>query len=100
MAVGWFARGGDDFECVGRDLLHPAQNIIEGRRATEIVIRNDQPRLPAIALTAFARPEDKQRAIEAGFLIHLAKPVESADLVTAAKLAVRRPNRAVDTGAD
>ena len=59
----------------------------------------DQPPVPAIALTAFARPEDKQRAIEAGYLIHLAKPVESADLITAAKLAVRRPNRPVDTGA-
>ncbi len=59
----------------------------------------DQPPVPAIALTAFARPEDKQRAIEAGYLIHLAKPVESADLITAAKLAVRRPNRQVDTGA-
>ncbi|MDP9109305.1 MAG: response regulator [Pseudomonadota bacterium] len=58
----------------------------------------DLPPLPAIALTAFARPEDKQRAIEAGYLIHLAKPVESADLITAAKLAVRRPNRALDTG--
>lgn len=68
------------------------------------LLRKDEPRdippLPAIALTAFARPEDKQRAIEAGYLIHLAKPVESTDLVTAAKLAVRRPNRAIGTGAD
>ena len=55
----------------------------------------DQLPLPAIALTAFARPEDKRRAIEAGYLIHLAKPVESADLITAAKLAVRRPHRSI-----
>ena len=54
-----------------------------------------QPPLPAIALTAFARPEDKRRAIEAGYLIHLAKPVESADLITAAKLAVRFPHRSI-----
>ncbi|MDY7574971.1 ATP-binding protein [Actimicrobium sp. CCI2.3] len=53
----------------------------------------DAPKLPAIALTAFARPEDKHRAIDAGYLIHLAKPVESDDLVTAARLAVRRPSR-------
>ncbi len=51
--------------------------------------------LPAIALTAFARPEDKRRAIDAGYLIHLAKPVESADLITAAKLAVRRPLKSI-----
>ena len=56
----------------------------------------DQVPLPAIALTAFARPEDKRLAIEAGYLIHLAKPVESADLITAAKLAVRRPRRSLD----
>lgn len=66
------------------------------------LLRKDEPRdqypIPAIALTAFARPEDKQRAIEAGYLIHLAKPVESADLITAAKLAVRRPNRQIDSG--
>ena len=54
-----------------------------------------QPSIPAIALTAFARPEDKRRAIEAGYLIHLAKPVESTDLITAAKLTVRRPLRSL-----
>ncbi|HEY4972980.1 MAG TPA: response regulator [Steroidobacteraceae bacterium] len=32
-------------------------------------------RLPAIALTAFTRAEDRHDAIEAGFQIHLAKPV-------------------------
>ncbi|GAA4017351.1 hybrid sensor histidine kinase/response regulator [Actimicrobium antarcticum] len=53
----------------------------------------DHPPIPAIALTAFARPEDKRRAIDAGYLIHFAKPVESADLVTAVKLAIRRPSR-------
>lgn len=56
----------------------------------------EQIPLPAIALTAFARPEDKRLAIEAGYLIHLAKPVESADLITAARLAVRRPRRSID----
>lgn len=39
--------------------------------------------LPAIALTAFARNEDRERAITAGFQIHLSKPVNPADLVGA-----------------
>ena len=39
--------------------------------------------LPAIALTAFARPEDRQRALLAGFQIHLAKPIDPHDLTTA-----------------
>jgi PAS domain S-box-containing protein len=38
--------------------------------------------LPAVALTAFARPEDKQRALSAGYEAHLAKPVEPSTLVT------------------
>lgn len=36
---------------------------------------------PAIALTAFARQEDRQRALAAGYQAHLAKPVESDRLV-------------------
>ncbi len=38
--------------------------------------------LPAIALTAYARTEDKIRALEAGFQTHVAKPIEPEELVT------------------
>jgi signal transduction histidine kinase/CheY-like chemotaxis protein len=37
--------------------------------------------VPAIALTAFARTEDRRRALLAGFQMHLAKPVEPAELL-------------------
>jgi CheY-like chemotaxis protein/two-component sensor histidine kinase len=36
----------------------------------------------AVALTAFARPEDKQRAALAGFHMHVAKPVEAGELIS------------------
>jgi PAS domain S-box-containing protein len=36
---------------------------------------------PAAALTAFARSEDRRRALVAGYQTHVAKPVESAELV-------------------
>jgi signal transduction histidine kinase len=39
-------------------------------------------RIPAIALTAMARSEDRLRALSAGFKMHLSKPVEPAELVT------------------
>lgn len=39
--------------------------------------------LPAIALTAFARQEDRQRALLAGFQVHLAKPIDPHDLTDA-----------------
>ena len=38
---------------------------------------------PSIALTAYARDEDRARAMAAGFQAHLAKPVEPGDLVAA-----------------
>lgn len=37
--------------------------------------------LPAIALTAFARAEDRARALRAGYTVHLPKPVEPANLI-------------------
>ena len=47
-------------------------------------------RLPAIALTAFARSEDRTRALHAGFQVHVAKPVEPSELVaTVASIAGR-----------
>jgi CheY-like chemotaxis protein len=39
-------------------------------------------RTPAVALTAYARKEDAQRAFAAGYEMHLAKPVEPAKLVS------------------
>ena len=39
--------------------------------------------VPAIALTAFAAPEDRTRALDAGFQLHLAKPFDPAELIAA-----------------
>jgi PAS domain S-box-containing protein len=39
--------------------------------------------IPAIALTAYARAEDRARAFRAGYQAHLPKPVEAPDLVAA-----------------
>lgn len=47
-------------------------------------------RTPAVALTAYARSEDRTRSILAGFDMHIAKPVEPAELIaTVASLAKR-----------
>jgi PAS domain S-box-containing protein len=38
--------------------------------------------LPAAALTAYARSDDRVKALKSGFQIHLAKPIDPAELVT------------------
>jgi PAS domain S-box-containing protein len=47
-------------------------------------------RLPAIALTALARPEDRVQALGAGFQMHVAKPVELAELVVVIESLIHR----------
>jgi CheY-like chemotaxis protein/anti-sigma regulatory factor (Ser/Thr protein kinase) len=36
---------------------------------------------PAVAVTAFARPEDRLRALRAGYQVHLAKPIDPSELL-------------------
>lgn len=51
---------------------------------------------PAVALTAFARSEDRRRALMAGFQMHLAKPIEPSELLAVAStfcVATRRKAR-------
>jgi CheY-like chemotaxis protein len=45
--------------------------------------------IPAIALTAFGRVEDRERAIAAGFDLHMTKPVDPQSLVDAIAAALR-----------
>ena len=46
--------------------------------------------VPAIALTAFARSEDRTHALHAGFVVHVSKPVEPAELMAAVASVVGR----------
>jgi CheY-like chemotaxis protein len=48
--------------------------------------------IPAAALTAYARAEDRMKTLQSGFQMHLAKPVDPAELIVAvAALAKRTP---------
>jgi CheY-like chemotaxis protein len=51
--------------------------------------------VPALALTAFARPEDRRAALQAGYQMYLSKPVDIEELILSiASLAARsRPRR-------
>jgi CheY-like chemotaxis protein/nitrogen-specific signal transduction histidine kinase len=60
------------------DLSMPGRDGYDLIRAVRI--NQSAESLPAAALTAFARPEDAVRAHDAGFQMHLAKPVEPEEL--------------------
>ena len=47
--------------------------------------RADGGGVPAAALTAYARSEDRTRALRAGFQMHLAKPIDPEELLTSVK---------------
>jgi PAS domain S-box-containing protein len=50
--------------------------------------------VPAAALTAFARSEDRTKALRSGFELHLAKPVDPGELVASVATLVRRARTA------
>jgi CheY-like chemotaxis protein len=47
--------------------------------------------LPAVALTGFARAEDRTRVLAAGFQAHVAKPFDPAELTAAIAAVARGP---------
>jgi CheY-like chemotaxis protein len=51
---------------------------------------DESSRLPAIALTAYARSQDRIRALSSGFQRHLAKPIDHVQLVAAVMAVVSR----------
>lgn len=63
-----------DIEMPGED----GYSLIRKIRASEA---NRGTRMPAVALTAHARVDDRMRALSAGYDAHVAKPVEPAELV-------------------
>jgi PAS domain S-box-containing protein len=73
---------------------------VDGFQFIDRVRRHHSSRVrdvPAAALTAYARSEDRMKALRAGFQIHLAKPIDPAELVTTiAALAKRFVTRALD----
>jgi CheY-like chemotaxis protein len=53
--------------------------------------------VPAAALTAYARSEDRMKVLAAGFQIHLAKPIDPAELVTTIASLAKRVKGPEDT---
>jgi CheY-like chemotaxis protein len=66
---------------------------VDGFQFIDRVRRHPDARVqavPAAALTAYARSEDRMKALASGFHIHLAKPINPAELVTTIAALARR----------
>jgi PAS domain S-box-containing protein len=68
------------FDVILSDIGMPEVDGYEFLRRARLVLQNTERRIPAVALTAFARSEDRTRALQAGFLVHVSKPVEPSEL--------------------
>ena len=72
------------------DIEMPATDGYAFLRRVRALADEEGGSVPAAALTAYVREEERQRILLAGFQAHLGKPVDATDLVeTVARLAGR-----------
>jgi signal transduction histidine kinase/ActR/RegA family two-component response regulator len=72
------------FDALILDIAMPDEDgytVLKKVRALEAERGAEADYIPAVALTAYGRSEDRLRALQAGFLLHVAKPVELPELV-------------------
>ncbi len=72
------------------DIAMPGEDGYELIRRVRALPRERGGRVPAAALTAYARTEDRLRAIKSGFQIHVPKPVELNELAAIVASLARR----------
>jgi CheY-like chemotaxis protein len=58
---------------------------------------NPQTHTPAVAVTAYARTGDKERALAAGFAAHISKPMSASELLDVVGRLVRQQGGPVRT---
>lgn len=76
------ALGDAEFDVLISDIAMPDADGYELIRQVRKLEAGKDRRIPAVALTAYARVQDRMRAILAGYNTHVAKPVEPHELVT------------------
>lgn len=69
------------FDILISDIGMPEQDGYALLRRVRVLDSNQGGRIPAVALTAYARAEDRKAALLAGFQSHVAKPVEPGELI-------------------
>ena len=77
-----------EFDALVSDIAMPGKDGYD--LITEVRAREHGADIPAVALTAYARVEDRQRALRAGFHLHIAKPIDPAAVLHAVAQVVGR----------
>ena len=72
----------DPTDVVGSDLVMPDEDGLQLIRDIREIDDANGRVTPAAALTALARTEDRRRALDAGYQVHVAKPVDPQELVS------------------
>jgi len=71
------------FDILVSDIGMPGQDGNQLMRRIRSLEKQHGGDIPAVALSAYALPEDRRRALDAGFQIHVAKPVDPRELIAA-----------------
>ncbi|HEY6333781.1 MAG TPA: hypothetical protein VI756_30975 [Blastocatellia bacterium] len=81
----------DNFLSGGGEMVEPGEDGYSLMRRVKAWARESGVWMPAVALTAYARAEDRVKVLDSGFQIHIPKPVELAELVAVIVNLVERP---------
>jgi PAS domain S-box-containing protein len=74
---------------IGMAGLDGFELIARVRKSADPIVRD----IPAAALTAYARAEDRMKSLQSGFQMHLAKPVDPSELIVAVASLAKRTSR-------
>jgi len=79
------------------DIGMPGENGYELIRQVRRLARGQRGAIPAVALTAYAKIEDRVTILAAGFQMYLSKPADPSELVAVVASLAKRQARSVPT---
>ncbi|HSC29909.1 MAG TPA: ATP-binding protein, partial [Vicinamibacterales bacterium] len=80
----------DEMDVLLADIAMPGENGYDLIRKVRTSVDARVASIPAAAVTAHAREEERRQALDAGFQLHLAKPFEPAQLMRTVETLARR----------
>ncbi len=70
------------FDLLVSDIGMPHEDGYDLIRCVRLLPASGGGKIPAVAVSAYARQEDRQRAIDAGFQMHISKPFNQSELLS------------------